>query len=201
MNSTYADVTSRNRPTETSGDIISEDRNTSLWITGLRPDVSYNALLRGIRKCGRVKQVHVNLPNQANPTKSAATVTFFTCNAAQKLLDQAQAGNFRVQDRTPNVVWNRHRIVEEPAAGRSRVLRILGPPEIVNRAYLETFWARHFYWATDRVTEVGEIADDIAVVWYYFGNWKTQALVARRRLLEHFGHSIVVNYVRDPCGE
>ncbi|KAI3327045.1 hypothetical protein HD806DRAFT_531637 [Xylariaceae sp. AK1471] len=200
MNGTCTNAFSRSQPKDTSCE-LPEDENTSLWITGLSPDVTYNALLRGIRKCGRVKQVHINVPNKTNPNTCAAKIIFFARDAAQKLLNQAREGTFLVQSTTPYVVWNRHCTAEEPANGHSRVLRIIGPPEIVNRTYLETFWTKYFYWVTDRVTEVGEIADGIAIVWYYFGSWRTQACVARKRLIEHFGDSIVVNYGRDPCGE
>lgn len=180
---------------------VVEDKNTTLWITGLNSDVTYKILFQSIRGCGRVSQVHINTPNSSNPNTCAAKVTFFTREAAQRLFDQARDGTFLVQGIPPRVRWNRYRTVPEPVHGQSRVLRILGPPVIVNRMFLEWFWSGLFYWFTDLSTDVGEVRDGVSIVWYHFANWKTQAYVARKRLMECFGDMVTVEYQRDPCGE
>jgi hypothetical protein len=167
----------------------------------LRPDVTYGELLRSIRKTGRVKHTHINEPDAKNPGTGAAKITFFTHEAARKLFHQAKEGTFVVQGITPTVTWNRHYTSDEPPNGRSRVLRIVGPPEIVNRAFLEAFWSCYLYWTIDWVTDVGEVADGTAIVWYYFGSWRAQSSVAMDRLMEHFGGSVSVTYERDLCAE
>ncbi|KAI1433238.1 hypothetical protein GGR50DRAFT_696238 [Xylaria sp. CBS 124048] len=174
-------------------------RNTSLWITGLRSNVTCNALLKGVRKAGRVKHTHIYRPDAKNPTSCAAKLTFFSREAAERLYDQAMMGKFCVQGIRPAVLWNRSRTANEPVRARSRVLRIQGPPEIVNKGFLEDFWAMFLYWATDEVVDVGEIADGVAVVWYSFGSWSAQAAVARRALLACYGGSITVTCEADPC--
>ncbi|KAI0458422.1 hypothetical protein F5B21DRAFT_430373 [Xylaria acuta] len=177
------------------------EKNASLWISGLSLGVTYATLLRGIRKVGRVKQTHINGPNVRNPDTCAAKITFFTHEAAQKLLDQAEKGEFLVDGIAPRVVWNKHARAEEPVKGRSRVLRIRGPPEIVNRAYLEWFWAQNFYWDTDRVSDCGFTLDDgMYIIWYYFASWGGQASTARDLLLKSFGNLVEVTYGRDTCG-
>ncbi|KAI0405948.1 hypothetical protein F4802DRAFT_596618 [Xylaria palmicola] len=179
---------------------MSPSANTSLWITGLNSNITYTELFQGIRKIGRVRQAFINEPDKRNRNTCAAKLTFFSREAALKLLDQAAGKNFVVQGMTPTVVWNRYYIPEEPADGRSRVLRIRGPIEIVNRPFLETFWSRQFFWGTDRVSDVGEVADGVAVVWYYFASWRAQAALARIMVLQHFGDRVTVTYERDPCG-
>ncbi|KAI2639379.1 hypothetical protein GGS21DRAFT_427743 [Xylaria nigripes] len=124
---------------------VPEEYNSSLWITGLKPDVTYHDLFNGIRNTGRVKHVHLYEPAANYPDTCAAKLTYFTHAAACNLLAQARKGSFFVQGIQPAVQWNRNRTAEEPAQGRSRVLRIEGPPEIVNQSYLEAFWTTRFY--------------------------------------------------------
>ncbi|CAJ2502062.1 Uu.00g049150.m01.CDS01 [Anthostomella pinea] len=105
------------------GEAIPEDKNTSLYVTGLPYDVTYNSFFKAIRKAGGIRHCHLNPPAALNPVISAAKVVFFTRQAADKVFQDAQAGNFKVQGTIPRVVWNRIPTSEEPADGRSRVLR------------------------------------------------------------------------------
>ncbi|KAI1755753.1 hypothetical protein F4782DRAFT_366996 [Xylaria castorea] len=177
-----------------------KDTNASLWITGLSLDVTYHTLLRSVKKVGRVKQTYINGPNKKTPNTCAARITFFSRDAAQKLLDQAEKGDFLVEGIAPSVIGNRHARAEMPVNGRSRVLRIIGPREIVNREYLEAFWAQEFYWNTDRVSDCGNVRDELYIIWYYLASWEGQASLARDTLLKFFGDRVVVTYERDTCG-
>ncbi|KAI1824391.1 hypothetical protein F4861DRAFT_539127 [Xylaria intraflava] len=186
-------------PCSPTSQVVTQDQNASLWIMGLPSNITYNALLQSIRKAGRVKHTHIYRPDSRNPNACAVKLIFFSRDAAQRLCDQVSRGTFLVQGVAPIVTWNRFYTAEEPEDGRSRVLRIVGPSAIVNRKYLEEFWSYHLYWATDEVSDIGEIADGIAVVWYSFGGWLAQAGMARRLLLQYFGHWVTVTYETDPC--
>ncbi|KAI1809427.1 hypothetical protein GGS20DRAFT_590625 [Poronia punctata] len=184
---------------ETTQELL-EAFNTAFWITGLGPNTTHRSLLAGIRQAGPVRNVFIrNPPADANPY---ARICFFEREAAERFYVSARAGNFVVDGVVPQVEWDLvHPTLSERAAGRSRILRIRGSPEIVNRRFLEAFWAPYMVWNIDWVTDVGEISPGTNCIWYRFGSWESEAEIARERLLEEFSPWVLVEYVTDPCAE
>lgn len=193
------------RPTDTQiflGALhIREESNTSIWITKLSADVTYTTLLRNIRGAGRIKTAQIYPPNSQHPGHAAAKITFFTNQGARNLVILTNIGGFSIDGKVPTVVWNRNKEPEKANEGLTRVLRITGPHDVVNRKTLEWFWGKYFYWNVDKVSDIGEITDDTSVIWYYFACWKGQAEAAKELLETHFPEMVKVTMERDPCGK
>ncbi|KAI1501073.1 hypothetical protein F5X99DRAFT_383786 [Biscogniauxia marginata] len=179
---------------------IPAEANTSLWLDGLRGDVTHRDVLASIRNAGNIKQLHINKAGDDHLGSSAAKIVFFTRQAAECVLAASLAGRFIVGGVVPRVTWNRWRTQEDPPLGRSRVLIIRGPSAIANRAFLETFWGSRMWWDVDEVIERPScINDGRSIVRYYFGSWRCQAATAKRELEKAFGAVVVVYYGEDPC--
>ncbi|KAK7750576.1 hypothetical protein SLS62_007423 [Diatrype stigma] len=179
---------------------ISQDENTSLWITGLPAATTYHNLLASIRKIGAIKSTFINEPNKKYPTSCAAKVVFFEHEAAQKLYDNAQQGTFLVLGVQPVVKWNSFGVKNDPPNGRSRVLRIEGPIEVMYQAWFARVWrSTGMYWRIDDVLEIGPIRHGVGVVWYAFGSWASQAGKAKKILQDEFPGVFKVEYKDDPC--
>ena len=126
---------------------IVADKNCSLFITGLAPDLTTADLLGAIRDVGRVYATHINGPEIRRGHKTcAAKVVFFERKAAERFYDRYKETGFAVPGSRPEhcgrVVWNRIRSDEVDVGGRkSRVLLISGPPELVNPDSLRNYLA------------------------------------------------------------
>ncbi|KAI1125608.1 hypothetical protein F5Y10DRAFT_267926 [Nemania abortiva] len=183
-----------------SGNSSSWDRNTSLWITGLQHDVSYSDLCCGMKNTGKIRHIHITRPDQKHANTRAARVVFFRHDAARKVIDRAREGTFVVQNIRPTVVWNRRYTEEMSPWGRSRVLRIEGPLEIVNQNFLESFWGREFYWGTEWVEIIVQCPyRGCGKLLYSFASWEAQAERAGNMLRDAFGDRVYVSYDRDWC--
>ena len=126
---------------------IVADKNCSLFITGLAPDLTTAGLLGAIRDVGRVYATHINGPEIRRGHKTcAAKVVFFERKAAERFYDRYKETGFAVPGSRPEhrgrVVWNRIRSDEVDVGGRkSRVLLISGPPGLVNPDSLRDYLA------------------------------------------------------------
>ncbi|KAI3340897.1 hypothetical protein F4824DRAFT_496500 [Ustulina deusta] len=171
-------------------------RNTAVWIPDLEPEMDYHTLLAAIRDIGRVKCAEIHRYPELDPPHSAASITFFSHDAAQKLVNQARDGKFFVLDKGRRVSWRNRYVGEESGHNdHSRVLRIEGHPYVVNKKALEEFWRQFFRWDTDTVADIG-----MGAVWYFFASW-SQAATAMAMLVNHFDDVLVVAYSIDPCGD
>ncbi|KAI1500945.1 hypothetical protein F5X99DRAFT_409570 [Biscogniauxia marginata] len=180
---------------------IPNGQNTSLWITGLPSDCTYHILLGAIRGAGNIKSSHINSAQDDLPS-CAAKIVFFTHEAAERVYKAAKAGKLPVQGVHPQVSWNRIRTSEDlHPADRTRVLRIEGPENIVNKESLERFWKSFMWWHVDEVLDIGEVRDGICVVWYRFGSWRCQAELAKKILEKVFPNRISVTYQPDYCAQ
>ncbi|KAI0545066.1 hypothetical protein F4679DRAFT_599995 [Xylaria curta] len=112
-----------------------QNTNAQLCITALSPGLAYYTLLQSIATVGRVKELRIKSPNKINPKTCTANVTFFSHDAAQKLLDLAENGEFLVEGTVPTVFWNTHVCTGTPANSRGRLLWIFKTPEIVTRGH------------------------------------------------------------------
>ncbi|KAI1269606.1 hypothetical protein F5Y18DRAFT_437465 [Xylariaceae sp. FL1019] len=186
-------------PDNHSADITHKE-NTSIYLDRLPPTLDYPQLLAGLRNTGYIKQCHINGPNASNPMSSNAKVVFFTHADAQKVIDLDLNDNLMIAGVRPRTGWNRIRVPEDPAAGRSRSLRIRGPTHLVNQVALEEFWTKaSIYWNTKCVQEIGEVGNGDSVVWYTFGSWRCQSAAAKRALEVKYGGAIKIWYRKDPC--
>ncbi|KAI0004819.1 hypothetical protein F4779DRAFT_60827 [Xylariaceae sp. FL0662B] len=177
---------------------VPDNHNTSLWITKLPQNIEYKGLLNSIRKTGNVKSLHINPPIR-KPGTCAATLVYFEHAAAQKLYDVSEAGGFIIWGHHPVVRWNRIGTIDDPPDGRSRVLRIEGPRDMVARKRLEAIWSEFFQWDTDEVFEVGKLSAEKWITWYHFGSWHSQAASAMTALQKEHPGIYNVTYSRDPC--
>ncbi|KAI1351309.1 hypothetical protein F5Y01DRAFT_314955 [Xylaria sp. FL0043] len=182
-----------------------EGRNSSLYIPFLRPDVTYNALLKSIRGIGRIRYIRIRTPTLDRPYYCRAVVTFFSHDAARRLCTLSKQGRFEVLGIVTLALWTDPAVPEVPAHGRSRVLIIQGPTEIANQFNLFRIWQQtkppgHSY----HVEFIAEnTLDDLGStqVWCFFACWERQAEAARAMLLNRYGDRILVNYGHDPCGD
>ncbi|KAK1755883.1 hypothetical protein QBC47DRAFT_413616 [Echria macrotheca] len=139
---------------------IPPEKNCSLFITGLAPDLTTHALLASIRGAGRIYATHINgpEPDRGHDT-CAAKVVFFERAAAERFYERHRLTGFVVVPEAGTrpgyvgrVVWNRIRSAETDAGGRkSRVLLISGPPAFVNREALTLYFASKIQFQVDEV--------------------------------------------------
>jgi hypothetical protein len=177
--------------------------NTSLWVMRLHQDVSYEILFKAIRNAGPVKGSYIiNSSNKPKYTNSAAArITFFSRKAAEKFMDDACYGRLVVLGLQPSVRWHLNRTAEEPAQGRSRVLRISGDPLFVNEEFLAWFWGEMgVRWDADKIV-LSPVSDwYFSLLYYYFAGCTEQAEPAFKALKKYIAPFVTVYYCQDPCG-
>ncbi|KAI3329303.1 hypothetical protein HD806DRAFT_530699 [Xylariaceae sp. AK1471] len=186
---------------------IPDELNCRLWITGLPPTCTVHQLLEGIRNIGAVYACHINAPIPSGPKiwqTAAASLTFFTAEAANRLLAQSDTQPFTVENHRTTIM--RHRIRTEPVEvnGRSRVLLIVGDPEIVQPEYLYRVftecWQIRFDTDFVRFTPAKEEEEGNPnkIVWA-FGSFRAQAHVVFVKINRFFGGRARALYLADPC--
>jgi hypothetical protein len=186
---------------------IPEEENCRLWITGLPPGCTVHQLLGGIRGVGAVYACHINAPIQSGPKvweTSAASLTFFTAEAANQFLAQHAASPFTVEGHTTTIM--RHRIRTEAVAvnGRSRVLLIVGDPELVQPDYLSQVFTDSWEIAYDteyiefKPAEEGEGDKENQLVWA-FGSFRAQAHAILVNINTYYRGRAKAFYLADPC--
>ncbi|KAI0436027.1 hypothetical protein F4803DRAFT_557417 [Xylaria telfairii] len=132
---------------------IPEAENCATWWTNLPPDCTYEMLFDSMRNVGAVSHAVINPPVGIHGT-SAAKVEFFDRASVDRLMNQSNNGHIRgrirVGGRIPHITPNRVRVAAHSNAvpknqgngGRgSRVLRVIGDPEIISRGNLEAVLA------------------------------------------------------------
>ncbi|KAI1424558.1 hypothetical protein F5Y12DRAFT_751438 [Xylaria sp. FL1777] len=174
-------------------------RNTALVMPCLRYDVTCSILLRSLHGIGRVRFFELVPVSDEYPIFSIANIVFFTHEAALRLFQRSRQPGFFVQGDRVLVWWSPIFVPEAPSNDWTRVLRIEGPVQIVNREFLEYIWSRQICWQTDHVEVLNQ--ENKATVWYYFACWEGQAEYAMEILLELDYPNTTVYYVRDPCGD
>ncbi|KAI2632230.1 hypothetical protein GGR54DRAFT_634993 [Hypoxylon sp. NC1633] len=181
---------------------VPEEKNTSLWVTGLPAKTTLQSVLAAITKTGNVRSAVLNGPDESHTT-AAAAISFFTRQAAQTLFQKWQRGEFTVNGVRPIVMWNRNRVAEEERHSyRSRVLLIAGDPAIVNRDYLDWFFSSKFVYQIDQIINHGIVSGSegpIARLEYRFGSFRSQAESARMALSMELAGFLLTSYGEDPC--
>ncbi|RYO76175.1 hypothetical protein DL766_007474 [Monosporascus sp. MC13-8B] len=184
---------------------IPDNMNTALWITGLPSDCKHQDLLAQIRGIGKVYSLHINKPiygpDPTRPLKpnSAASLAFFTTEAAQVFFQRCKLAPFRVKGRRAFVRPNQNKVAPYHDYGVSRVLIIQGLREYVTVKWLTCYLKEvvGMFWDTDR-TFLQEIGAENRLEWH-FGSWKSQAEAVHRAIYNNFGEWMTVSYGIDPC--
>ncbi|RYP88846.1 hypothetical protein DL769_000212 [Monosporascus sp. CRB-8-3] len=179
--------------------------NTALWITGLPSDCTHQDVLAQLRHIGKVYSLHINKPIEGpDPTKPlkpncAASLAFFTAEAAQIFLQRCKLAPFRVKGRRAFVRPNQNKVAPYYDYAVSRVLIIQGLREYVTVEWLSWYLTDviNMFWDTDR-TFLQEIGAENRLEWH-FGSWKSQAEAAHRAIYDKLGEWMTVWYGRDPC--
>ncbi|ORY56579.1 uncharacterized protein BCR38DRAFT_355773, partial [Pseudomassariella vexata] len=191
---------------------ISHDENCSVFITGLPPNCSIQSLLGSIRNCGRIYSCNINPPNSDSRT-AAAKVVFFDRQSTERFLKKARLGEFTVGKYCPMVRMNRVRVAAQKDKDMrfSRVVKISGPKEIVNRQYLEKVVFVDFYYDLDVVMVCRENEDSCEMEYHFSSfraqaqkamlnlrNWKRWAMVSRDEGSEKW-LEVQISHGVDPC--
>ncbi|RYO91542.1 hypothetical protein DL764_008277 [Monosporascus ibericus] len=184
---------------------LADHMNTALWITGLPSDCTHQDVLAQLRGIGKVYSLHINKPiDGPDPTKPlkpncAASLAFFTPEAAQIFLQRCKLTPFRVKSRRAFVRPNQNKVPPFYDYGASRVLIIQGLREYVTVEWLSWYLKKvvKMFWDTDR-TFLQEIGVENRLEWH-FGSWKSQAEAAHRAIYNNLGEWMTVSYGRDPC--
>jgi hypothetical protein len=184
---------------------IPDEQNCRLWITGLPAECTVHQLLGKIEGVGPVYACHVNAPILSGPKRcstAAASLTFFTADAATRFLNESKKKPFAVDGCETSIM--RHRIKTEsvPVSGRSRVLLIVGDPDIVRIETLAFLFSEiwHIRFDTDHVLFMPSEQEGgrNKVVWA-FGSFRAQAQVIFTNVNRYFEGRAFALYQSDPC--
>lgn len=185
---------------------IPEEKNCSLFIVNLPPDLTTPALLAAIHRMGplgRIFAIHINAPEpQRNHPGCAAKVVFFKRNVAHKFFNLCELNGFLVQGYAARVMWNRIKTSQKQHlvdSDASRVLLIGGPPNEVNSEALTNFFRQKLEFQIDRIiTHVSGLqGKEDAVIEYRFGSFRCQAQAAKMALAREKPH-IRCFFAKDP---
>ena len=182
---------------------IPADKNCSLFLLGLNPEVSTHELLSSIRNVGRVYATHVNKPEPHKCHMTcAAKVTFFERAAAERFYGMYHESGFTVHGHPEiaSVLWNRIRSAESPEKPhRTRVLQIAGPPDLVNPQALTAYFDSKLEYQVDEILVHGTSAER-NVVEFRFGSYRCQAEAAKMALGREYPDGDVRTWHGpDPC--
>ncbi|KAI8242323.1 hypothetical protein K4K55_010784 [Colletotrichum sp. SAR 10_96] len=186
---------------------IPDSENCALWITFLPPDVTHREILAEIRNMGRIWSVVISGPEPAkNHHTAAAKVVFFELGVAQKFYAMScnPARRFKVRGYVTKVELNRIKTAQDNRRNNSRVLRIKGRPDVVNKDALTAYFKQKITFEVDEVITI-VMNEDMGDVEYRFGSFGNQAELAYLALQREYDvggiHSPYweVQYGHDPC--
>ncbi|KAF0315557.1 F-box domain-containing protein [Colletotrichum asianum] len=186
---------------------IPDSENCALWITFLPPDVTHREILAEIRNMGRIWSVVISGPEPAkNHHTAAAKVVFFELGAAQKFYAMScnPARRFKVRGHVTKVELNRIKTAQDNRRNNSRVLRIKGRTDVVNKDALTAYFKQKITFEVDEVITI-VMNEDMGDVEYRFGSFGNQAELAYLALQREYDvggiHSPYweVQYGHDPC--
>ncbi|KAI1428348.1 hypothetical protein F5Y12DRAFT_782761 [Xylaria sp. FL1777] len=184
---------------------IPNELNCRLWITGLPATCTVNQLLGCIRGIGPIYACHITKPNSTGAKvweTAAASLTFFTAEAANRFLEQDALHPFTVADHRTKIVRHRIRTESVNVNGRSRVLRIVGDPRIVHPDYLARVFTHD--WTVRFDTDYVQFTPDAdggaanEIIWA-FGSFRAQAHTICMNINKAFVGRAQAIYVADPC--
>ena len=202
------------------GDHVPTHVNTSLFLMGLPPNTSVGDLLRAIAMLGPTGRIFAASVNPPDPVRrlplAAAKISYFTRTQAEQLkalVDAQQLVMLSKESATPHVVrcsWNRDKKAPRRCvqASECRVLRLRGPRDVVNFAYLTAYFEGKFRYDLQDVQVVahnhgqnesggGSSSDEQTMEWR-FASFQSQAIAAKMALNQE-RKMVRVEYGRDPC--
>ncbi|KAI0424565.1 hypothetical protein F5Y09DRAFT_347580 [Xylaria sp. FL1042] len=183
---------------------IPDELNCRLWITGLPKGCTVHKLLRCIRGIGPIFACHIT---RANPTgakawdTAAASLTFFTADAANYFLGQDAINPFTVEGHRTRIVRHRIRTESVCVGGRSRVLQIVGDADVVRPGYLQRVIAEEWKirFDTDFVRFCADEGRGVNEIIWAFGSFRAQAHIICMKINKKFGGRARAIYISDPC--
>ncbi|KAI1079750.1 hypothetical protein F5B20DRAFT_580905 [Whalleya microplaca] len=187
-----------NVPTQTHGyqgcvknnesvDIL-QTENCAVFLRNLPFNCDIPLLLGSLRNIGKIYASNIVPPSDRFDT-AGAKIVFFDRSAVDNLFEQIKSKRLTVGERFPEVVHNRHRAAAQPVSNKSRVVIIMGPPEIVNPAHLRHFFAgANFWYDIDQITTCWEEPGQRVMEWH-FSSFRCQASNAMRAIYEKKGSS------------
>ncbi|KAK4211881.1 hypothetical protein QBC37DRAFT_289278 [Rhypophila decipiens] len=191
-----------------SDSLIANEDNCSFWLTGLPPDVTVHELLSSIRDCGRIFAMHIN--------REAINVGNYHMGAGAKLVFMTKAGatnfyNRYVRTRSmcirgwvPRICRNRIKVREQSGVAnyKSRCLRITGPADVVNPAFLIPWLEERLVFQVDEIIMHPSYCNT-SVMEIRFSSFRSQANFAFMAMIrsQEFRElpNFFVRWVRDPC--
>ncbi|TGJ84830.1 hypothetical protein E0Z10_g3903 [Xylaria hypoxylon] len=182
---------------------IADEQNCRLWITGLPPTCTVHQLLKCI-SIGPIYACHINEPNSTGPKiweTAAASLTFFTADAANRFLALDAVQRFTVEGHVTRMVRHRIRTESVYVNGRSRVLRIVGDPNIVQPEYLSRIFSEgwEIRFDTDYMRFTADEEGKFNEIIWAFGSFRAQAHVIYMNINKFFAGRAQAMYIADPC--
>ncbi|KAI1300346.1 hypothetical protein F5Y03DRAFT_397293 [Xylaria venustula] len=183
---------------------IPDELNCRLWITGLPASCTVHQLLEAIRGIGPVFACHITKPSISGPKvwkTAAASLTFFTADAANRFLQLNDLQPFTVSGHRTRIVRHRIRTESVNVNGRSRVLRIVGDPEIVHPGYLNRVFSEEWMirFDTDYIQFAADGEGKANEIIWAFGSFRAQAHIICASINKCFIGRAMAIYVADPC--
>lgn len=120
------------------------EKSTSLFLTNLHPEVTYDMLFGSIVRAGPTGKVYIChiIQPEGDHSTAAARIVYFTREAAEKLMRLCNEGEVSVGGFLADAEWNRIKAVEQlnKSTQGSRVLLITGNSLFVNERSLRGFF-------------------------------------------------------------
>ncbi|KAI1634438.1 hypothetical protein F4809DRAFT_643467 [Biscogniauxia mediterranea] len=184
--------------------VVDPSENCAVYVV-VEADVHYIDVFDTMPRVGKVKSCWINRPDGEHPSTSTVKLVFFAHAAAQRLLDGAGAGAWRINGTAPHCTWDRHCVGPEAGAGKSRVLRVTGHADFVSYDGLGAYFASKLRYETQKVGTVRLGATGMSQVDWYFASYANQAQVARMALererpdVAGNAEGVRVEFRPDPC--
>ncbi|KAI0531904.1 hypothetical protein GGR58DRAFT_523854 [Xylaria digitata] len=204
---------------------IPDSENCATWWTNLPPDCTYKILFDSMRNVGAVSHSVINPPVGVHGT-SAAKVEFFDRASVDRLMAQSKSGHIRghirVGGRIPHITLNRIKVaahsnavpIDQGNGGRgSRVIQVIGDPQIISQSNLEALLANpqnRIVYGLEYARTFSQL-DGSHCVEFRFASYIVQAARAREIFLAQklkgdlspgeraLWEGVVCIYAPDPC--
>lgn len=191
----YAKAMSRNSA-------VDPDQNTSLWVTGLPPNVSHRTLLVSIHDIGQIYSCVINKPGVGPHGQTlnfaAAKLEFFTRQQAERMYEFGRSGRWKVLGGViRNVRWNDHACEGWTQEG-SRCIKITGPAELMHQDYWKWYLGQKIQYDIETIIE-GEPRNGVMTTEWRFGSFRCQACFVYEMILRELADVFEVEFVPDPC--
>ncbi|KAI1396490.1 hypothetical protein F4819DRAFT_504367 [Hypoxylon fuscum] len=197
-------------PIENKEDDIPDNKNCSVWITGLPRDITYPALFSKLRGTGKIWSVTIKPPTDFY-RNAAAHVEYWHSGGLRRLFQKVIDQQFIIGNARPQVTHSRIKRGPRLWSDKSRVLIVEGPSEIINYDFLMNFFRDRFEPNVDSFRMLANNGVQ-AVTWWAFIAYATQSARAEQAILDvqknrddrsseecELWDRVQLRYARDPC--